>query len=89
MSTLPDAIRSTGASRVAVLAVAACMRDGLGRTDEEIAALVRRPSGKLWAPDTVRHARLALQIANHLRWNGHTRPTVYGVPSCVWVWRSS
>ena len=83
--SIEAAVQQTGASRHAVQAVRDLMQDGLPRSDEEIAAAVRRPGGGRWSPDTARHARLALTIAGVLRWSGKVRDAVYGRPSCVWV----
>lgn len=80
------AIAKVGASRPAVKAVRNVMSDGGARSDEEIAALCRKPSGKPWAPDTVRHARLALQEAGAIKWTGAVRKTSWGGTSCEWVW---
>jgi hypothetical protein len=83
--SLEGAIEETGASRLAVKAVQALMQDGAQRTDEEIASAVRKPGGGRWSPDTVRHARFALQIAGALRWTGAVKETVYARPSRSWV----
>lgn len=83
--SLEGAIEETGASRLAVKAVQMLMQDNGVRTDEEIASAVRRPGGGKWSPDTIRHARFALQIAGLLRWTGTVKETAYGRPSRSWV----
>lgn len=59
-----------GASRRVAHLVQAIMSDGIPRTDWEIWRVVTKPPASYVAPDTIRHARLALEEAGFLAWTG-------------------
>ena len=81
------AVDKTGASRFAVDAVLTAMQDGVERSDEQIANIVRRRDGRPYAPDTIRHARLALCLGTRLKWTGKVTKTRYGKPTQTWALR--